>query len=64
MGKMLVAAGLIIAGLGLAMMAGFPIGKLPGDLVIRRGSFTLYLPIVSSIVVSLALTVLLSLLRR
>jgi predicted MFS family arabinose efflux permease len=64
MGKMLVAAGLIIAGIGLAMLAGFPIGKLPGDLVIRRGSFTLYLPIMSSIVVSLALTVLLSLLRR
>ncbi len=64
MGKMLVAAGLIIAGIGLAMLAGFPIGKLPGDLVIRRGSFTLYLPIMSSIVVSLVLTVLLSLLRR
>jgi len=32
--------------------------------VIRRGSFTFYLPIVSSIVLSLALTVLLSLLRR
>jgi len=64
MGRVLVAAGLLIAGIGLAMMLGFPIGRLPGDLVIRRGSFTFYLPIMSSIVLSLALTVLLSLLRR
>ena len=64
MGKALVVIGLIIAGIGLLMMAGVPLGRLPGDLVIRRGSTTFYFPIVTSIVLSLVLALLLSLLRR
>lgn len=64
MAKLLVVIGLIIAGLGLLMMAGVPLGRLPGDLVIRRGQMTFYFPIVTSLVVSLVLTVLLSLFRR
>jgi hypothetical protein len=63
-GKGLVIAGIIIAGIGLLMMAGLPIGRLPGDIVIRRGSGTFYFPLVTSILVSIILTLLLSFLRR
>ena len=64
MAKALVLIGLLIAGLGLLMMAGFPLGRLPGDYTIRRGAFTFYFPLASSILVSLVLTVVLYLLRR
>ena len=64
MGRGLVIAGLIIAGIGLLMMAGLPIGRLPGDIVIRRGSGTFYFPLVTSIVLSIILTLVLSFLRR
>jgi predicted MFS family arabinose efflux permease len=64
MAKGLVIFGLVIAALGLAMMAGFPLGRLPGDITVRRGAFTFYFPLASSILVSLVLTVVLYLLRR
>ena len=64
MGKALVVVGLIIAGVGLLMMAGLPIGRLPGDLVIRRGNGTFYFPLVTAILLSIILTLLLSVLRR
>ncbi len=64
MGKALLVAGLVIAGIGLLMMAGLPIGRLPGDIVIRRGSGTLYFPLVTSILLSIILTLVLSFLRR
>jgi hypothetical protein len=64
MGKLLVVVGLVITALGLLVMLGFPVGRLPGDVVIRRGSFTLYFPIVTSILISVLLTLVLMLLRR
>ena len=64
MGKLLLIGGLVIAGIGLLMMAGFPVGRLPGDFVIRRGSATFYFPLATSILVSIILTVLLSAFRR
>lgn len=57
-------AGLVIAGIGLLMMAGVPFGRLPGDFVVRRGSGTFYFPLVTSILVSIILTLLLSVFRR
>ena len=64
MGRTLVVIGLIIAAIGLAISAGLPLGRLPGDIVIRRGSSTFYFPIVTCLVVSLLLTVILSFFRR
>ncbi len=64
MGKLLVLVGLAIAGLGVLVMLGLPFGRLPGDVVVRRGSFTLYVPIATSILVSVLLTLVLMLLRR
>jgi DUF2905 family protein len=63
-GKLLLIVGLIIAGLGLLMMAGIPFGRLPGDIVIRKGSGTFYFPLVTCIVLSIILTLVLSFLRR
>ncbi len=63
-GKLLVLVGLSITVLGLLVMLGLPFGRLPGDVVIRRGSFTFYLPVVTSIVISVLLTLVLLLLRR
>ena len=56
--------GLLIAAGGLLIWWGVPIGRLPGDIVVRRGSFSFYLPLTPSIIVSVALTVLMALLKR
>jgi hypothetical protein len=64
MGRVLVVVGLVIAMIGLLMTIGIPFGRLPGDIIVRRGNFTFYFPVVTSIVISLLLTVLFSLLRR
>jgi hypothetical protein len=63
-GKLLLVVGLVIAGVGLLMMAGIPFGRLPGDIVIRRGSGTFYFPLATSILLSIILTLLLAVLRR
>jgi Protein of unknown function (DUF2905) len=63
-GKLLFIGGLVIAGIGLLMMAGIPFGRLPGDIVIRKGSGTFYFPLATSILLSIILTLLLSILRR
>jgi len=71
LGKLLVGFGvlLIVVG-GLLMLVGGAGGKipwagrLPGDLYIRRGDWSLYFPITTSILVSLLLTLALSLFFR
>ena len=64
MGKLLVIVGLVIAGAGLLVMLGVPVGRLPGDVTVKRGNFTFYFPLATSIIASILLTLLLSLLRR
>jgi len=64
MGKTLVIMGLSIAGLGLVMMLGLPLFRLPGDFYVKRGTFTFYFPLATSIVLSILLTLLLALFRR
>jgi hypothetical protein len=63
-GKLLVIVGLLVAFVGLLVMLGVPIGRLPGDISYRRGNTTFYFPIVTSIVASILLTLLLAFLRR
>jgi Protein of unknown function (DUF2905) len=63
-GRLLVGVGLLITGLGLLVMLGLPIGRLPGDIVIRRGSGTFYFPLATSILVSVILTLLMAFFRR
>ena len=57
MGRLLLIAGLLLALVGLLVMWGLPIGRLPGDVVVKRGNSTFYFPIVTSIVLSLLLTI-------
>ena len=64
MGKTLVFVGLGIAALGLVMMLGVPLGRLPGDFYVRRGNFSFYFPLATSIILSIVLTLLLALFRR
>ena len=67
LGRVLVVLGVVLLVLGLILMAAgrLPlVGRLPGDIVYRRGNFTFYFPIVTSILLSLILTLLFTLFRR
>jgi hypothetical protein len=64
MAKTLILIGLGITALGVVIMMGVPIGRLPGDIYVRRGNFAFYVPITSSIVVSILLTLALYFFRR
>ena len=64
MGKFLVILGAVIAGIGLLVMMGLPLGRLPGDISFRRGNTTFYFPLATSIIASIILTLLFALLRR
>jgi len=56
--------GLALAGVLFLLLARFGVTRLPGDVVSRRGSLTLYAPIGLMIVLSVVLTVVLNLLLR
>jgi hypothetical protein len=56
--------GLVIAVVGLLITWGLPIGRLPGDITVRRGNFTLYFPLATSILASIVLTLLFMFLTR
>jgi hypothetical protein len=63
-GRALVLIGLAITALGLLVMLGVPIGRFPGDIYVRRGNFSFYFPLATSIILSIVLTLLLALFRR
>ncbi len=60
LGKLLVIVGgiMVLAGAGLILLGrtGIPLGKLPGDMVYRGKNSTVYFPLATSIVLSVALT--------
>jgi len=66
LGKLLLVAAALLAVAGVALLAAgrLGLGRLPGDIVIRGRHTTIYLPIVTSIVLSLILTGVLWLLSR
>lgn len=55
---------LIVFGATWPWLSRAGLGRLPGDIVIEREHFRLYIPLTSALVVSLALTVLIRLWRR
>lgn len=66
-GKMLVVLGLVVAGLGALLWLGgqaFNLGRLPGDIYVRKGNFTFYFPLMTGLVLSVILTILLNLFLR
>jgi hypothetical protein len=64
MAKILVVIGLAIAAAGVAMWLGLPLGRLPGDIVLRRGAFSFALPLTTCVLLSVVITVVLALIRR
>ncbi len=63
-GKFLILTGVILVVVGvLLLLFGkvIPIGKLPGDIYIKRDNFSVYIPIASAILLSILLTLLLNL---
>ena len=70
LGRFLVAAGLVLAVIGLLLLIAPHVpgldrlGRLPGDIFVQRGNTTIFVPIVSSIVISVALTIILNLFIR
>ncbi len=66
-GKLLLVAGLVIAGVGLLLLLAdrVPwIGRLPGDIVIQRGNWTFYFPLATSLLLSVILTLIVWLISR
>lgn len=65
MGRMLIVFGIILAVIGALMYFGgrIGLGKLPGDIVFRKGNFVFYFPVITSIILSIILTLVFSLLR-
>jgi len=55
---------ILIAGLLWPWIIKLPIGKLPGDIVIDKPNFKLYIPITTMIIISLLLTLILWLFRK
>jgi hypothetical protein len=68
LGKMLVVMGLVVAGIGVAILlagrVGLPLGRLPGDLSYKSKNVTFYFPLGTSILISVVLSVVLYLISR
>ena len=66
MSKWLIIAGvaLIVAGLAWPLLAKLGLGRLPGDIVVRREGFSFYFPIVTCLIVSGVISLLLWIFRR
>jgi hypothetical protein len=66
-GKILLILGILFVVIGLLLMLGPKIpllGKLPGDFMVRRGNFTLYFPLATSILLSIVLTLIFFIFRK
>ncbi|MEW6518780.1 MAG: DUF2905 domain-containing protein [Desulfurivibrio sp.] len=66
MAKNFIIVGLLLIAIGLLwpVLSKLPLGRLPGDIVIRRENFSFYFPLTTSIVISLLLSLLFWLLRK
>jgi uncharacterized membrane-anchored protein len=64
--KLVILIGIVVLAVGFAWLLAerFGLGRLPGDIVIERDGFRLYIPVMTSILVSVALTLLLWLIGR
>jgi len=67
LGKLLILLGVFIILIGLLLMVGDKIpwvGKLPGDIVIKKEKFTFYFPLATCILISLLITLFFALFRK
>jgi len=64
---MLILLGVFIIVIGLLLLIGEKIpwiGKLPGDIIIRKEKFSFYFPLTTCLIISIVLTLLFTLFRR
>ena len=67
LGKVLIIIGLVIAGIGIILVLTPKVpwlGKLPGDILIKKDNFRFYFPVTTCIIVSIILTLLFYLFRK
>lgn len=67
LGKIFILLGVFFLLVGILLLLGDKIpwvGRLPGDILVKRERFTFYFPITTSILISIVLTLLLTLLRK
>ena len=66
MPKLLIILGVLLIAAGVAWLIGerLGFGRLPGDILIERGNFRLYIPVMTSIIVSVVLSLVLWLINR
>jgi hypothetical protein len=66
LGRLLIVLGalLLVAGIVLTAAGRLGLGRLPGDFAFRRGNFTFYVPLMTSILLSLLLTLAMWVFRR
>ncbi|NLW56766.1 MAG: DUF2905 domain-containing protein [Firmicutes bacterium] len=67
MGRLLIGAGLFLVVIGLLFLLGGKIpglGRIPGDIIIRRGNFTFYFPLGTCILLSILLSLVLAFFTR
>jgi len=69
MGKFFILLGLVFVGIGLLItvlshFSFFRLGRLPGDILIKRGNFNFYFPLTTCILLSILLTLILSFLAK
>ena len=66
MQKALIVAGVLILVVGLLWpwLGKIPLGRLPGDIVVERGSFRFYFPVTTAVLLSLLVSLLFWLFRR
>ncbi len=64
--RFLIGIGLVIlvAGISWPLLSRIGLGRLPGDLIIQRGGTTFYFPVVTCIIISIALSALFWLFNR
>lgn len=60
MPKILIIVGTILIAVGLAWLAGerLGLGRLPGDFVVERGNVRIYIPVMTSLIISIVLSLL------
>lgn len=66
-GRVLIVAGavIIILGLVLAFSGKLPfLGRLPGDILIRRDGFSFYFPVVTFLIISVIVTIIVNVVMR
>jgi len=66
LGRLLIVVGLILAVAGLFLLFGSKIGlgRLPGDIIIHKGPMRIFIPLATSLLLSVILSVLLWLFRK